>query len=233
MRLDIIDEKNMAVFRELDLFNMLPRMNLGESLVLGISDEIDEDNRIAVGLVICRRIAKSLVIEWLWIQPEYRNLGIGQEVLHRLAKFAKEMGMLKIGAYFVESANRVLFCNNARQYFKNQGFFTEVTQKGEWHTQLRQIVNSDYFKESVSNVRIIPLKNVESDLRKKYVARLLDIAGAMRVTQLDINNSSIDFDLIFVYQVEKFSFFSLSKTVHQTQEIFPTDIQKDQSCYQC
>ena len=193
MGINIVEIEEKEKYSRFDLFNIMPRANLNEGVALGIIDEDEEE--MPIGLVVCKYCLDNLMIEWMWIEPPYRNMGIGHEVVYSLAGFAKEREISTISVYLVESANRVAFCNSERRYFRNQGFLKDVKLKGQWQAQLKQIIISDYFKGEVSSVQTLALQSLSDEKREDYVSRLQAVKGAMISQEINLCDETIDLDL--------------------------------------
>ena len=194
MGINIVEIEEKEKYSRFDLFNIMPRANLNEGVALGIIDE----EEMPIGLVVCKYCLDNLMIEWMWIEPPYRNMGIGHEVVYSLAGFAKEREISTISVYLVESANRVAFCNSERRYFRNQGFLKDVKLKGQWQAQLKQIIISDYFKGEVSSVQTLALQSLPDEKREDYVSRLQAVKGAMISQEINLCDETIDLDLFIL-----------------------------------
>lgn len=68
---------------------------------------------------------KSLFLEDIYVQPNYRMYGIGKMLLIRVAKHAKETNCKRIDLH-------VLAWNPARKFYEKLGC-TDLTTTEEWH----------------------------------------------------------------------------------------------------
>ena len=92
-----IDEKIVGAFRGLDPFETLDRLPVKGSFVLGSVAEEDEFDE-PVGLLVGTIENDRLVLHWLFVDPDYRDEGLGSYLLMLAFEEADRRGLSQVVA---------------------------------------------------------------------------------------------------------------------------------------
>lgn len=115
------DEK--ILFAELDPFEMLERKSTLPEFVLGaVSTDDSKDFDTPVGLMICDILPQVLLVKWLFVSPEKRGEGFGEELLNAAMTSAKAEGKKYLAYYISSEYGREMICPNEEDYLEYSGF---------------------------------------------------------------------------------------------------------------
>ena len=120
-----INNEEKVMFRNLDPFGYLENEEMENELVLGIADD-GEVSDIPVGLMFCCYDETMFLIRWIYVAPEYRGNGYGDELLSAAFTAAENAGIPEVGALITKDEDRDKICPDEEAFLKFHGFDKEV-----------------------------------------------------------------------------------------------------------
>ncbi|MDD6038828.1 MAG: GNAT family N-acetyltransferase [bacterium] len=140
MRITCLDMAKRALVLDLDPLMMLDRLEFPASMAL-LATETDEmtQDALPVGLLIASMQDAQMTIDWLYVVPEKRMQGIGEQLLIEAYHFAARKGAVRLCAYFNEEYGRNQICADEKTYFFEHLFLKEQVLGGEWMTDIKTL----------------------------------------------------------------------------------------------
>ena len=150
-----------VLFRQFDPFNTLDMMVLPGAFALGAIDEGRYAGKTALaGLMTVTSKRDMLIIEWLAVDPEYREMEIGSALCDTVFETAKELGMAKVCVRLEEGDFSV---NEA--WFKD-GFFTQEEEcPGVYRLGVGSFTAQKVFHERAVSKAVKPLAKLSASNR--------------------------------------------------------------------
>ena len=126
----LLNERYMDFFAHLDPFGFLKYGAENDRICLGTM-EFGEGKTYdkPVGLLICRSTKDGLVIEWVYVDPEYRYQGLGTELIGYVFEESKKLGFLKLYTYITENEGRDKVCPDEKRLLEDYEMVMEVPSK--------------------------------------------------------------------------------------------------------
>ena len=151
------------LFRQFDPLNTIDMMVLPESFALGAIDEGRYAGTTTLaGLMTVTTAADRLIIEWLAVDQEYRDMEIGSALCDTLFEAAKETGIPKVCARFEEGESSV-----SESWFKD-GFFTEEEEiPGVYRVETGIFVSKGKLTKKAKPDTVKPLSKLSAAARAK------------------------------------------------------------------
>ena len=125
MKIVAINEKNIEYFYGMDPFSYLAEKMPDNYFALGAALENDSADE-AAGLMICESYQNVLIIRWLFVAPELRGRGYGDELLSAAFDAATSVHKDSIAAVMGKEKERSFVCPGEREFFELHGFDTEA-----------------------------------------------------------------------------------------------------------
>ena len=141
-----------------------------------------------LGCVLCSYIREKLVIEWLYVHPEFRGMGVGEFLLNEVYEVAKDRRADRMFAYFSDNAVCEKYFAGSREYFENFNFTEDEELGGEWNFSLYGLNNALQNIKKVrtsENIRILSFGDLEKNLRKKLFEILETVPSVYPVLERD------------------------------------------------
>lgn len=213
MKLYRLDKSGEAIFQDLDPLMMLPRGNFGYSVSIGAFEK-DETTGcdVPAGLMVFTRRIDTLLIEWLYVAPQFRCKGIACELIEYALRFAIKDGIRKIGAYFYDDPLRKELCPNEKDFFKDKGFTDSGKCGGEWFTDVKTILANLEESDDTEDINIISMKTmsvkrarscIEELISDPYTAKLYSIEGLIESFEGTLVQYDEDLSFVVVDKNEK------------------------------
>lgn len=168
-----LEKKFEVLFWDLDPFEMLPRGELGSSLSLGAFEK-DEETQCdtPAGLIVLSQRNDMLIIEWLYVEPKFRNRNIAGALIGEAVDYAVEKGIKKLGAYFNGEPLRAEICPNETDFFRDRGFKLSDMKGSEWLSDVKSILSGIEDLETDPDIVPVPMETLTSLQAKACIARL-------------------------------------------------------------
>ena len=125
-----VETNEKIMFRDLDPFAYLETEEMENELILGICEE-GEENDTPVGLMICCYDETMLMIRWLFVDPDHRGKGCGDELISAAFKAAENGEISEVGALLTNDEDREQICPDEETYLKFHGFEKQVVLPGD------------------------------------------------------------------------------------------------------
>ena len=114
-----LSEQYLDLFAHLDPYNFLEygkskdRVCLG-TVLKGEGKELDKP----VGLLICRPTKDGLVVEWIFVEGDFRMQGVGARLMKCVFEEAKKRGIEKVYAYLSICDKRDKICPGESRFME-------------------------------------------------------------------------------------------------------------------
>ena len=125
----------------------VPKLSLPGYYCIGAFLEDAGDDAEPLGIIIYSDTGKELIIEWLFVSPEYRGRGIGEKLLSGIYLLSGEKNYKEIGALLTETPSVSEALPVMEGYLKDRYFEREVPISGQWHGKLKAAAKSKALKE--------------------------------------------------------------------------------------
>ena len=127
-----LDEGSAAYFAGLDPFMMLEKYNGGSDFAVGAFLKKDEAKELTgqaydygdvpAGLLVFSLMDKKLVLRWIFVDADFRNMGIGEFFMNLVFAIAVYRKDDKVFCYTRESFGREMVCPFEEGYLESNGF---------------------------------------------------------------------------------------------------------------
>lgn len=188
-----LNAKILDAFLPMDLYEKTALLSLPGSFALGVTMEKGEEDDPA-GLIVCTQDEDRLVIEWIYVIPEYRNEGIGSELLYLAFCEGEARGFVDVAARISGEFEANDYGWDSRSFFENDVFSGTETGECDWRISFRElekILRKDEEINEASAKKVIQLCNLDPGALKTAAEALeerfedslsLPMARAIRVT---------------------------------------------------
>lgn len=197
MKIIAIDEEDIEIFKKFDPLFMLARTSVSNRFLLGglINDgEYDEP----VALMICVQMKDSIIVEWLYVEEEYRMQGLGNELFEYLVELAADNGIKRIESYFVETNPRRQITPNDERYFMDHGLINTRNLVGEWITDVKTLMEMPAFENRKDNRNLVPLNMMSKGKKEQIINKLINTPGTSFIYGYDEDYLSFEDDLSYI-----------------------------------
>ena len=120
----------------LDPYERLYMTQLPGYYCMAAFEDDDDGESIPAGAILFGVLKKSITIEWLYVEQEFRYRNIGE----RLLNIAYDMAITKktgeLYAYISDSKKMQRRLPGRKSYFSDRYFERSIDVPGEWHTEL-------------------------------------------------------------------------------------------------
>ena len=163
-----IDSDTVDYFRGLDPFDTLDRLAMKGSFVLGSTDSSNisgEDEEEPTGLMVCTIETDRLVIHWLFVVPEYREMGLGSYLLMLAFEEADRRDLELVAARISDEYGIDDPTWDSWGFFVNDIFKVADEEGCVWRTNMKDIAKllnkESRLDENAANAQgLIPLKDL-------------------------------------------------------------------------
>ncbi len=119
----------------MDPFDALELLCLPGAFALGSTQEMDGFD-VPAGLMVVSCQEEQLTIEWLYVTPEFRGMGIGSYLMELAFEEAKGRGIGDVSARITEEYVDSGLLWDPEEFFTNDVFGNEDESFSEWHTSM-------------------------------------------------------------------------------------------------
>jgi len=160
-----INENILDAFLPMDFYGKTALLSLPGSFALGITMENGEEDE-PVGLIVCTEDEDRLVIEWIYVMPEYRGDGLGSELLYLAFCEGEARGFVDAVARVSDEYEANDYGWSAKSFFENDVF--SGTEKGEsdWRISFRELEKKLMQDEEINETsarKVIRLCDMDMD----------------------------------------------------------------------
>lgn len=202
-----ITNENIEVFYPL-LPEEFQKQEIDENIVLlGAAQTNDAgENHACATMVISVAGDSLLLINWILVAPEYRNLGAGTAMMELLQDLAKQMNMKVIAVFSQESeANE----SDLYRFFNKYGFNISERESKEYSVFLSELDKSESLNREQTNQKgIVKLKDVTprmiAELNKTLAEQGMLLSGPISkeycisdISIVHVENDSITSCVVF------------------------------------
>ena len=129
MKIVGLKEENREYFSGLDPFNIMGRECKNGAVCLGaVMREKNEET--PAGLIVFTLNENELLINWIYVEPRYRGLEIGDELLEAVFDLARESDRSYVCAILPEEYGNDLVCKGGEEFLRINGFYREENTPG-------------------------------------------------------------------------------------------------------
>lgn len=163
-----------------------------EVIIMGATGYDD----ICMGVVVFKEYARNMEIIWMYVEPEFRNIGIASAIVQRMFEtIEKSNYFIGIVADYLKLGNTII-----SKFFKSNGF--EVEEQ-EWPVYTFLLNEALTLKLYMVNQKMFE-KNVFSvsecfDVTKKFFSQKLMLSNEINPIELPIDWDRYDVELSKVY----------------------------------
>ncbi len=132
MKTIVLDDSTRVYFEGLDPYSLLDRYEGKDMAGIGIalSPEKAEnitgnnygDSDVAAGLMILSLKGDSPIIMWLFVDPDFREMGIGDKLISTAFEMADRAGKDKLYCFLTSEYARDEICDGEEEYLAEHGF---------------------------------------------------------------------------------------------------------------
>ena len=196
MKIINLTDEQKVFFSGMDPFEILDKKQMIPGFCLGAAIETEgKKSDTPAGLMICFLRDDVLIIRWLYVAPEYRKLGYGDELLSAAFDIAKNGGYKYISAYLPVEYGRDYISPDAESYFKSHAFDNSIKLSDNGGMLLSCDIYDD---ESEENIDAKPYDIFENILKKLEYEERLENLGLLN--KVDMEQSKDD-ELIEVEKI--------------------------------
>lgn len=200
MKIGILMKEQRELFVDMDPFWMMERLELPGYFAMAATEFDEEENsELPAGLMIGEILSDKLIIEWIYVQNEFRNRGIAAQLLDAAFTIARKNNLPTVCAYLSEEWGRELVCPSEEVFLEAYGFGNRSSLAGEWLTNLRALSEQEYFQQSTDNLPIVtPLQQLISSQARTALDALAGKEDAVMLCPINGQQASFDEELSFL-----------------------------------
>lgn len=200
MKIGILMKEQRELFVDMDPFWMMERLELPGYFAMAATEFDEEENsELPAGLMIGEILSDKLIIEWIYVQNEFRNRGIAAQLLDAAFTIARKNNLPTVCAYLSEEWGRELVCPSEEVFLEAYGFGNRSSLAGEWLTNLRALSEQEYFQQSTDNLPIVtPLQQLISSQARTALDALAGKEDAVMLCPINGQQALFDEELSFL-----------------------------------
>ena len=200
MKIGILMKEQRELFVDMDPFWMMERLELPGYFAMAAAEFDEEENsELPAGLMIGEILSDKLIIEWIYVQNEFRNRGIAAQLLDAAFTIARKNNLPTVCAYLSEEWGRELVCPSEEVFLEAYGFGNRSSLAGEWLTNLRALSEQEYFQQSTDNLPIVtPLQQLISSQARTALDALAGKEDAVMLCPINGQQALFDEELSFL-----------------------------------
>lgn len=169
----------LDAFLPMDLYEKTAMLSLPGSFALGVTMENGEEDE-PVGMIVCTEDEDRLVIDWIYVMPEYRGDGIGSELLYLAFCEGEARGLVDAAARVSDEYEANDYGWDSKSFFANDVFSGKEEGECEWRISFRELE------------KILAQDEKKNEDCAKNVIRLCDIKPQDLKTVADALTSRFD-----------------------------------------
>ncbi len=171
-----LNEEILDAFLPMDLYERAVRLAMPHSFALGVTMEDGEDDDPA-GMIVCTEDEDRLVIEWLYVMPDYRGNGIGSELLYLAFCEGEARGFVDAAARVSEEYETNDYGWNPKSFFDNDVFSGKEEGECVWRIsfqELEKLLVQDEKKNESSAKNVTKLSKIKDQDLQTVAEALAD-----------------------------------------------------------
>ncbi len=180
-----VKENNQRFFEQFDPYDLLFELQTFRCFALGASVRtVDGKKDIPAGLMVAGESDARLVVNWLYVAPEYRGLFIGTKLLALAYEEASARGLDEVAVRVTGEYEDNGLEWNPERFFVDMGFSKVEDELPEWTIPASVLYGSkDAYKHIEKGTNLIPF----SDMNNKTKETMYEKIGAGFKNQLKID----------------------------------------------
>ena len=200
MKIGILMKEQRELFADMDPFWMMERLELPGYFAMAATEFDEEENsELPAGLMIGEILSDKLIVEWIYVQNEFRSRGIGAQLLDAAFTIARKNNLPTVCAYLSEEWGRELVCPSEEVFLEAYGFGNRSSLAGEWLTNLQALSEQEYFQQPTDDLPIVtPLQQLTRSQAKTALDTLAGKEDAAMLCPINGQQASFDEELSFL-----------------------------------
>lgn len=200
MKTIMIDKNTKDAFSHMDPFECMDRLSEPKSFALGVIFQYS-DGDVPVGLMVCTEEDDRLVIQWLFVDSDYRENGIGSFLLMMAFEEAAGRGLSEVAARISDEFDWADTSLDSWGFFENGIFSTveegekearvnmsELTPRLEKDARINEKAAASKDVRSLSSLSRQELNDAISALKKLYSKKMdMSIEDAFALSDKDMS----------------------------------------------
>ena len=183
MKIIELKDEQKIFFAGMDPFEILDKKQALSGFCLGAAVESEgKKSDTPVGLMVCLFRDDILIIRWLYVAPEHRKKGYGEELLSAALHVAREGGYKYISAYMPADYGREYICPDAEGFFKAHAF-DESSRLANNGAKL--LFGEVYKDDEAQDFNVEPYDIFENLLKKLEEEERLENLGLLNKVEMD------------------------------------------------
>ncbi|MCR5402609.1 MAG: GNAT family N-acetyltransferase [Butyrivibrio sp.] len=151
MRTAIIIEEHFDFFADLDPFGYLDRAEFPDRVCIGsVAEGKDGGEDIPAGLMILHIMDEKVIVEWIYVRPEFRMHGIGSELMAYAFKAAQASGFERLYLSRDKVPGREDICLYEDDFLSEYSFENEENFSGEWTQVIKDLLDNPLLGEAAT-----------------------------------------------------------------------------------
>ena len=137
-----IDAETVDYFRGLDPFETLDRLIMKDSFILGATtsqEDESSDKEEPTGLMVCTIEDDRLVLQWLFVVPEYREMGLGSYLLMLAFEEADRRNLAQVAVRISDEYDKNDPSWDSWGFFVNDIFKQADAEGSVWRTSMKDM----------------------------------------------------------------------------------------------
>ncbi len=200
MRIARLAKAQRGLVLDLDPLMFLDRLEFPDTFaLLAVETDAMTQENLPAGLLIASLREREMVIEWLYVAPERRMQGIGEQLLIAAYECAHNMGVAHLCAYLNQEYGRGLVCAGEERYLREHLFYEERQFGGEWICDIRMLAVQKGLREKTAlseNIRSLRELGVTKSM--EAIRDLQQMEACEMLYEVDAKKRCYDPELSYV-----------------------------------
>ena len=193
-----LSQDNCDAFSHLDPYEILNTLKNPNAFALGGIVSRDTDHPVA--LIIGMAVPGRIYINWLAVQPDYQEQGLGEQMLLKIFDIADKGDIPTVVALLGNDVFREQFSKSADTYFTDRMFDKSNTSSGWSFQSLESIGQSKYLSNNDHGLpKPVPLSTISATGITRMIDTLISEPECESLLSSANIKSLLDMDLSFVF----------------------------------
>jgi GNAT superfamily N-acetyltransferase len=181
-------------FKGLITEKLFEKIKLPNMQLIGVTTEEDGAD-VPIGVVVFSGVPMdTFVIEWIYIDPEYRGRGIGTSLVRNVINLAKDNDAPCIAAKFSDLIPVEEDKGDLIRYFEDLGLINADYRNDEWVLDGKQITTEPFIMKAIEKrSKSNDVVNLSDTSEEEIMSSLVHMAEVGRVMQLFSPHGRLDF----------------------------------------
>ena len=167
IKLKYMAEDDTALAEHLAPPEILAKLKLPKHIGL-LAIDVEDMTPCGVALASHGR-GNRLDIEWVSVYEDYRDMGVGSELIYGCYEAAKDLKLPTLGFLMEGELATLENVEAIREYIEEFGFFTGVFINGDWNVTPKDYDNSLLGKKRIKSNHVIPAEELSRDEIRNYL----------------------------------------------------------------